>query len=344
MIDESSVLDFLEFGLVSPDRDLVLHNRILKLDDEPVYTQSTYNLDNVIDILQQSLEKAVCSITTERCKSFALSGGIDSRLILCILTKNHNDFLKEIKIYNRYHPQLGPVEDRDSILAKQVCNFLDLKLDFEAVEEYGQDYLRFSSPKGYFTLSGLWGGELLGGALHQHFPFALQEIDKTSRVSPLKDYILKIKDNFPGKISELWLMFHLLRNSRHTAFYRSIGWYEPKYVESIAATPFLGKEFLENLFRLPIDEINNYKIYKKLVNKYDSKLFSFPINNISFKDNQTLPGKEPKKEAAYIQREGKITTEAQLQILEICKRHSHLPYANYLMNLIPFLTGPLSKI
>lgn len=294
----NSILDFLEFGLLSPGD----HFFDTYLETNLPYWPGDSDFEN--DDLEKSLyETLVLSIgeilKSNKCDSYAISGGADSRLILSILLDHFPHFLKTVKVYCRYHPSLSPEEDRDSriVMALSEANGFDVK--FESPNVHPQAYLYSPKTSQKYCLSGLFGGELLGATLLNNPIFDENELYQSNRQSFFCD---SIKQTFPSLDAfyenHLKIRYLTLRGSSLSAFYESPTWIRPNIFLKVSATPFVNHKFLKVLFSCDPNKLKNHMVYSNILTRFCSKYLSVPVNN-EFIDNKLNLGlkswgKEPK--------------------------------------------------
>jgi hypothetical protein len=295
-INTSAILDFLEFGLLAPGDDFFYPDqtlRLVKLDTKNKVLDPEKELyESLIQSVGEILESDVCD-------SIALSGGADSRLILSILIDHFPESLDQLKVYCRYHPQLGPAGDRDSVIVSLLSQQLGFDVVFESPDLHPQAYLFPSDSSQKTCLSGVFGGELLGGALFDNPIFSDEELYSGRRLSRFSQ---SITENFHDleafKTHELEIRYKTLIHSPLSAFYESPSWILPNLFQQYSKTPFINEKFLKILFSCRGEIYKDYSLYVSLLQRFCSKYLFVPINNLVVEShlNKGLEqfGEEPK--------------------------------------------------
>lgn len=339
-VDHDSLTDFLEFGVVAPDHFFLtpaLEPRPLPVDlPFPEDTPPT-SPNRLLNSFIESLERIVVSDSTD---SFAMSGGADTRLIASVLLMNFPEYLRSKRVYCRIHPELGPERDRDFLLARSFCEKFGINLELEISRNSSASYLLPLDQKPSLTLSGLWGGETLGGAMLEHACFQPDQLLNTTRPSPLKNHVRLMISRSDFRNKHLALHTHILLNSRSTAFYKSLSWFDPGIFAGFASTPFLDRGFLQELFTLEDDLLKGYGMYEKIVDLLNSKHFEIPVNNPClpkrYKKNLTGIGVDAKEKNQTLV-PGPYDSVWHEKIREKVNSLKGAPYSNYLLKLLPYL-------
>ncbi len=206
--------------------------------------------------------------------SIAVSGGADSRLLLATL--NSYPLGKEFTLHSRCHPQLTPSEDADVFIAKQSAEIVGRKHSVQLSQGFPSAYLSQEPPAVAPVLSGLYGGELLGGEL-------LQLVSKTR---------LKKEDenSFAEAISISAQMFIC-------DFYGG-AWSLCSAHHNLTLTPYWDSYFVASLLQTPTDVIKKYSLMAQMYEHLPSQLKELPFVSV-FTDyhpkwKKSLTGINPK--------------------------------------------------
>lgn len=176
-------------------------------------------------------------------KTVALSGGSDSRLVAAALSLEQR---AEALAYTKNPTHLSPSEDADLLIAEQVAQRLNIKHRHVL---RSADYKKFLVPEFETTpvLTGLYGGELLGGRLADLLPIELS-----------------LPDN-----ERAWTAMTIASlSSARTLFYRKTGlsWASPYSMHSLGWSSFLEHDVLSIICALPISLRKNYGALKHIWN------------------------------------------------------------------------------
>jgi hypothetical protein len=338
-LNERAVFDFLYLGFVSPGENFFSDSNHSSKYELEFLTTEDKNIEHFIQQIYDTLELAVDRIvSTQDCNSFALSGGVDTRLILHFLAKNHQNFLKNTYIYTRYHPLLGPNNDSDCIVVQRLEKKMNLKINYEPASEWASSYLNVCNEKSY-ALSGLWGGELLGGQVLNKLLFSFSDFLPLIGKSDLADWIFNnnknLTDQHVYQNNEFQLHSQLLMQSSVTAFYYSVTWLDPMRALNVSRTPFLDPDFLKKIYTCPRAFLKDYNIYRHIIKNFLGDLATVPFSNPMYSSEDMLNlGKDPKEQ---IQNLGtpEIFSEEQKALLEKCiSKHRQAKHYSYMQSLL----------
>lgn len=279
-INLDALSEFLKFGITYPGTSLRR-----SFAPKPVVAPieiSQYIIDETqaAKVILEALYKAIDDLVSRgEIKSFAMSGGTDTRLILAILHRNHRSFLSRLPIYTRIHPQLTVDSDRDGIVAKALANRFGLKVEFESSDFYPKAYLYNRNHLRQPCLSGLWGGELLGGQLFTILPFSISDIYSCPHSARLKNLLLDWKTAPNMESNHLQVYFNLIIQSGLSALYETWTWlHSPTNSKAIVA-PFTSESFLSTLFTIDPRLIKDYRLYAHLLKNEFPEYVEVAVNN-----------------------------------------------------------------
>ncbi len=319
-VDLESLEDFLEFGLVQPGRDIFIfdkanarHRRYNSLNKKESISNS---IDYYARQVYSAIEKALDNIVSQgEVNRFALSGGADSRIILAILLKNHPGFLRDLYIYTRVHPELGPSNDKDFLISDCLSKRFNFKIFPETSEALSSGYLMpihrvTRADYSRKVLSGLWGGELLGGAIFEFFPTHPEQIIRSKRDGLLKAYLQNLVETYGETcLSSLDLHFHLLYEANCSTFYDSSTWFFPRMANYVSHTPFLQDVFLKEIFVVPSHFFKKYQLYLKIFDLLDKRFSEIEVNNLFFQERSyqcKVGGSEAKMKSQVLSKDLEI--------------------------------------
>lgn len=335
-IDHQSILDFLQFGVFAPGKYFFVEQDLIPIPLQPYFSEdSPVTPRQALDILEKTISELVQS---NQISSFAMSGGIDSRLIFSILYSNHLNFLKSIRVYNRSHPLLKADGDRDTLIAKSLCDQFNISLAIECSEKHGQFYLEPAPDDKGKILSGLWGSEVLGGALLSSRTFKIEDVTSCNRPSPLKEYLKKLEQPISKMNNTAWIYFDLLRKTKRSAFYQNLGWFEPTYADRYTVTPFLDLSFCSTVFRINDNELTQHQFYNRVVPLIEDGFLQLPINNINISPRYTYQiekwGRDAKELPSEINLTKKWSSKHEI-IKTFCLENPQYPFTKTLLNFLP---------
>jgi hypothetical protein len=207
-------------------------------------------------------------------KSVAVSGGADSRLLFATLQKYPIE--KEFILHSRCHPQLNPEQDADVVIAKQAADVIGRKHSVQLSQGFPSAYLSQEPPAVPPVLSGLYGGELLGGELlHLVSDARLQKENESSFARAISDCAqMSLCDFYSGAWS--------LCSSHH----------------SLTLTPYWDSFFIAALLQTPTSVIKNYSLMDKMYEYLPLSLreiqFVSILTHYHTRWEKPLPGINPK--------------------------------------------------
>lgn len=273
-MNSNAILDLLEFGFALKNE---LGTQLLP----PLAPSHISDRSDAEECLYRTLVEVLSSYTSQDVGEFALSGGADTRLIMAILAKANMPLLQSLRIYTRIHPQLNEDNDRDVAIAKKLCALYGVDLKVEHTLTYDCAFLRPLTPVTGKILSGLFGGELLGGHLLQILPFSQNDLINCTRYSQFKELYFSVVDQFNHSHSnELQIAGRLALSSLMSAIYSAPTWLYPLQALQVSVTPFLDERFLRALFSIDSRLLSNYGLYKQILINRCPEALEIPINNI----------------------------------------------------------------
>jgi hypothetical protein len=278
---------FTDIYKLKPDHKLIVHqNGGIETQDQMtlsqkwgIETMSTEWLHHTIHLLR----KAIVKLIENGASHLALSGGCDSRLILALIPKSMRS---KVSTYNKSNPLLGATQDNDHLLAEKISEQYGFK--FNPILE-PKNYIEFLNPE--FTnekvISGLYGGEFLGGTLNWFLP---DEIQKSFSVTDPDAY----RNLFLASINSFRTLFHRKTTS---------SWASPYTNLYSTFTPFLDTDFLDHFVKVDPAQAANYKVYDaiwKMSEFSDFAKIGFESGiNFYFDYPKTTNGSNPKVFSNY---------------------------------------------
>ncbi len=248
--------------------------------------------------------------------SINLSGGVDSRAIVCCLPENVR---KKTIFTTTVQPNLTEFTDRDAFLAKKVADLFCLNHRWVKPEGPNPSYSFLIAKAPYCpALTGCTGGEFLGG-------LGLKISTLPSDIPELTDRIAFLKKNFnftdidlqsaffeaeaeihtTKKNETLWNEFRSLhyatRSIRDSLTVRT--WAAPYAFSLISQSPFWDSNFIEAVLKTRIEYIQNAKLYAKMFELFMPEALQLPFHShlCDFQPQTFRPTNEgihPKTDAA----------------------------------------------
>lgn len=232
---------------LSIDSDLQLKTEMSGVNDRH-FGQDTPTrdwCDELLNLLKDAIVRGIESGVTHA----ALSGGADSRLILALTPPK---LRAALTYYTKLNPLIDAESDRDFRAARMLASEFGLK---HVVLEKPQKYWAFLLPEFVETkvLSGLYGGEFLGGALFNMLP----------EENGLKHQAPSSENGFTESVYEI---AQASINSSLTLFYGAqvVGWATPYAQLNAAFTPFLEESVLDHLLKIDPQHYCRYSVYNQI--------------------------------------------------------------------------------
>lgn len=214
--------------------------------------------------------------------SIAISGGIDSRfLIACWLSKNVS---RETKLYSRLHPSLAEDQDLDVLVAKKIAALTHLPHGIQKPSSLPSAFLSQEPPCRPAVLSGLYGGEYLGGEFLNLV--SLEKWDqKLAGTGIFAETVMSRRKTNPLD-DDVQLKLEILAQSSFCRVYDA-SWGAIAVHHNLTLTPFWDSYFIEALSRMPAVQLQNYSLYRQLYSYLPRPVREIPLHsqmNHYFKD------------------------------------------------------------
>lgn len=237
---------------------------------------------------------------------FFLSGGLDSRTIAIAIKLLGREFPK-VKIFSS---SLSQSNDLDFEIAKLFCSKENISFSAEEHSSGTSSYFRDSIGKS--TLSGLYGGDLLGGCWENClFPPVTQRtrefsLSREAEIEGLQ-YLRDIQSLSP--LAQELLAQQVFTHSDRSILFSNLnyGWASPLANLRVSVSPFATSSFIEHTLSIPQNMRRNYRFYHRFYRTLNDNdrlpLCSFYTHFYpEYSPSQTL-GDNPKAEPI---RDGKV--------------------------------------
>ncbi len=206
--------------------------------------------------------------------SIAVSGGTDSRLLFSTLLLFPPS--KKTNLHSRLHPKLNEDQDADVSIAKKLAQVVKQPHQIQKTSIFPSAYLSQEEPAVPPILSGLYGGEFLGGEILNLVAPHLLGFDKDA--------------TFSQALRTTSQMF--------TCDFYSGAWSLPCIHHNLTVTPFWDSHLMALLLQTPTDLVKNYRLYDLIFDFLPEELKKVPVVSMLTdyhpRWRQTLPGMNPK--------------------------------------------------
>lgn len=267
-IDQNSIHDLLTHGTIGADKTFytsvkkfpfrqkatLIDDKLLFVDQTPIVIEKDLHRSskNFYDFVLHRLGLWIRHIPF---KSIALSGGADSRLIAAALKEHKPSDL--ISVHSRLHPRLNTENDADVFIAKQICHYLDIPHEVQSAISEPSAYLSQDGPAKTPILSGLYGGEYLGGEAF---------------------YLIKNHSNNFETSNLFSSRLEIIANSFSCDIYGG-AWFATFFHHNLTVTPFLDSYIVEHLLSISDKFIINYNLYNQLLQHLPKALKDMPLQS-----------------------------------------------------------------
>jgi len=228
-------------------------------------------------------------------RSIAVSGGLDSRFILSCLVES--GLQRDITLHSRLHPLLDERDDRDVFLAKQAAAITGYPHAIQPARDMPTAFLSQEAPSRPTVLSGLYGGEYVGGDFLALI--SLAPVEKTSSDSQFATRVRARRETVALE-DDVELKMEILAQSSMCSLYDG-AWVGIAVHHNLTLSPFLDTYCLEVISRLRAEQLRGYAVYRGMYEYFPEALRAIPLNSqiqIYHEDLRRSPqGHDPKKVA-----------------------------------------------
>jgi len=306
--NEDSLSDFLRYGFITfgqtpfknisrlpPRHRLQLNKNSFLLCQEAETSIPESILTNIGELFEFIQERFHLWLSQSSFKSIAISGGIDSRFIVAsLLYKPPTNTL--IHFHSRKHPLLSETEDLDVALGKQIAQLTPHPHTIQCSQDAPFAFLSQEPPAIPPVLSGLYGGEYLGGELLNLVSLRSFDENKTQPDSYFENEVMSQKNSSPFE-ENVRLKLDILSHASLCNTYEG-AWIHIGEHHNLTLSPFTDTFLMELLGRLRATDLKNYSLYRKLYSLFPEQLRIIPLNSQmnSYYEDYPYPqfGKNPK--------------------------------------------------
>lgn len=215
-----------------------------------------------VEQMRESFLETVKNILTKcHCDEFLMSGGLDSRSI-AIAAKHLGLSLPRVRIF--FSSQSSSQEDLDFEVARRFCE--RERIDYSAIQQLDQRSLYFRSSEGLTNLSGLYGGDLLGGAWKNCLPISVETNFANFALclrgqEEVFEYLNPLK-TLSSESREL-LGQQIFTHSDRSIFFFNVnhGWASPLANMRVSISPFAVEPLIEQILLIPQSLRERYQLY-----------------------------------------------------------------------------------
>jgi hypothetical protein len=321
-LDKKQMSFFFKYGFTTEGNTLfknikkLKHNQYLSgsqevkfLEREKPLTHFYNNYDEWVEALHKALSSAVERLYDEYTEiSMAITGGLDSRMVLGVMKENHKQNTKFITFPT---VPLNETNDKDILIAKKLCETFSLQHNVvqhdERTEILSTNYFKkIRNSTESITITGQFGGEIMTFSLFEDVlskstQVIIEKLKQSNKLFIFKDYHLK-KELLKSDLR--WFYFEKLSSSFFTSIYGGTegSWVHPWMIPLRFFSPFMDSKFLDVLYAAPVEFIEKDKdnlifdIYDRYLQEL--KLVSTNSNKKQLVENGFLieqEGIEPKK-------------------------------------------------
>lgn len=241
---------------------------------EPVRSKKKFSPGEVIEALKESLARIEKEIAPTQMR---LSGGADTRIVSYLW----NSPIEAVAVRS---PWMSPGTDLDVNLAKAWAELRGFP--FRELEPDAKNFAFFGEPPGRPMLTGLCGGEFLGGQFEHAIPSnprkwraALDhdfhpEVAKSLRSD---SWFREVSEDEDRWLSECARVF--VQSSRSTIYGSLVGsWSAPSELHLSTVSPFVTAPFLE-IFTAALGSWQNYEFYERVFRELGPELSRVPLSS-----------------------------------------------------------------
>jgi hypothetical protein len=219
-------------------------------------------------------------IKTSNITRINLTGGMDTRLILSTLTSQQRKYMEFVFDQHDGNPINTPY---DKSVVLELAQKFDLNVSYSApLSPYSP--IGHDSEYSFYNrlLTGMYGGETLGANSFNCLPKNRDECLVDERFDDYKNNVLKIKlrmREHVGSDHDLYYYCYVMTQSTMSRIYNDKVWICPVNLFRKKISPFMNIEFLTPLFRMPLEDINNYKFYYRIYDKCLPEMLEIPFHS-----------------------------------------------------------------
>lgn len=207
-------------------------------------------------------------------QSIAISGGIDSRFLMaCWLNKKVD---RATILHSRIHPDLAENEDLDVFLAQEVAELTSLHHGIQKPTTLPNAFLGQEAPCRPPIMTGLYGGEYLGGEFLQLV--SLASWDKELGGNGVFAESVMNRHKVGRFEDDVQLKLEILAQTSLCQVYGG-SWATIAIHHNLTLTPFWDSYFIEAISRMPAAQLQNYALYRRLYSYFPKAMRDIPLNS-----------------------------------------------------------------
>ena len=310
------------------DHILTLTARTASLSNKYSWSSPTsVSINDLLDRACDALRTATLGfVETFHVDHAYLTGGADTRLVFALLPQN----LRQRFTFQTVNVKGNDVSlDQDTALASRITQYFAVK---HLVTEKPPYKLTMSSlnptKKILPVLTGLLGGEFLGGDIYRKSPLMTSqdfisnglEFFRHDAKILSQEYIRQNKNAIGSPNALQYLIQQTLRCHLST-IYGGVDqrWQTPNDFFPYRLSPFKDIQFISVLTRIPVEEHINYRFYGNLYRRHFAEFIQFPCNSrLAYKNKGFVYSEEGTN--------SKITQRQQINYFEYVQQKFCLDY------------------
>lgn len=285
VLDSESLNLFLGLGFLPPGR--TFWRNVERLQSRWTSRLCSPTVQSKKEIAHRHLEalQRACKILADDWKpdQIRVSGGIDSRLVSWLWPAEERSRINAVVVHSHW---MESGKDLDVNVSRAWADAIEMPHQtlFPDRTQFGF----FFGHHGHRIVSGLCGGEFLGGQFAEVIPSSPQTWQRHGFSGTLtadaEDQLLDhpwIQDM--ANDEEVWLSEcarTFIQSSRSVIYHSVFGsWSNPSALHCVTASPFVNSEYLREWLSTPLEWLRDYDFYDQVFQLLDHKLSSFPLSS-----------------------------------------------------------------
>jgi hypothetical protein len=236
-------------------------NEFASFDRKPDVRETVEALKKEIDILKREVRPI----------ELRLSGGADTRVV-SFLWKD------EIQTVSVQSPWMNDEEDLDVNLASLWAR--EIGLPHKLLKPSASEFAFLCGISDRQFLTGLYGGEFLGGQFHRVIPSQPSDWTGYEHESPC---VISEWQEFVTEDQAKWMtecMKVFLISARSTIYGSILGsWSAPYRLRTSSVSPFCGSHFLKTFLSFSLEAVGNYDFYAEVFRSLGPQLQHVPLSS-----------------------------------------------------------------
>ncbi|MDX9730185.1 MAG: hypothetical protein RBT63_00305 [Bdellovibrionales bacterium] len=232
---------------------------------------------DVLDALKADIQLIEEEVAPQ---TIRISGGSDSRIVSQLWKTISSG--REITAETVQSPWMTRGTDLDVNLAEAWARHLGIP--YRVLTPDAAEFAFFMNQACRPYLSGLWGGEFLGGEFLRVVPSQPDEWRRRAQdmriaIEFSDDWLERVESSEREWFAECASLF--LHSSRTTIYGSQVNsWADPVSLTFQTVSPFAGPNFLKVFLRTTREELDEYRMYEKVFRAIGGELAGFPLSSV----------------------------------------------------------------